>query len=407
MVAIRGQAQQFARQAWTTAGPNDLDSYQPAILALQVAELQRSAARLGTAYVAAFVASEMGAPVRVPAATAFQVGTAYSGSDLARALLGPMLGVKVDIREGKDRSVAFKEGQLRLEAVAGLATDAAAREAQRVAMELNPYVEAWRRAIKGTCDACLAATAEGTYAAPGTPLEIHPNCQCVAEPVVNRNGTVLKPSEPGGRPEGAILNELKQVGELDKIALRGYVNTEHWAVNEYLRYGRVNPEYLTYSVPAQKFTEKLLQGRIKFLDDILDHVQPLESPKTVFRGTDNYKDLKVGKVIRDKGYVSTSTKPSVEQFGRDRVILELPTGTRALDINLADDELRLDALRGEREWLLPRDSKFVVTKIEYLDQQGNNYRLLKTGEYQNTKTREKFAPVSVVIHRIVHARLKI
>jgi hypothetical protein len=40
MVAIRKQAQQLARQTWAEATVENLNGYQPAILAIQVGELQ-------------------------------------------------------------------------------------------------------------------------------------------------------------------------------------------------------------------------------------------------------------------------------------------------------------------------------------------------------------------------------
>ncbi len=184
LVAIRKQAQTLAKQTWAKIPSDSLDNYQPSVLGLQIAELQRGAARLGAAYVSAFVASELGEAPVPPVAVASQTGEAFGGRALGRALLGPMLGVKQAIGQGKDPAQALAEGGRELVKVVGLATDQAGREAQRVAMDLSPNIDDWRRAVKGTCDACLSATAEGTFVPAGEPLEIHPNCECVAEPNV-------------------------------------------------------------------------------------------------------------------------------------------------------------------------------------------------------------------------------
>jgi DNA-binding NarL/FixJ family response regulator len=78
---------------------------------------------------------------------------------------------------------------------------------------------------------------------------------------------------------------------------------------------------------------------------------------TVTRGLRefNLESLKVGGVITDKGYVSTSIGKGA--FGGTQLKIKVPKGSQALYV--AD----ISAYKKEKELLLPRDSQFKVTKI--------------------------------------------
>jgi hypothetical protein len=184
MIALRQRAKSEARKAWAQVDQANLDgTYPVGMLALSVSVLQRDAARLSAAYIQAFVSSELGRPIDVPLVDARQVGSARNGDELRKALRSPLIGVKVGIRDGKDVPAALAEGGRTLERIVGLATDTAAREALRLASDHSTHILGWRRAIRGTCGACMGAATSEMHPADGE-LDIHPNCACVAEPVV-------------------------------------------------------------------------------------------------------------------------------------------------------------------------------------------------------------------------------
>jgi hypothetical protein len=327
-----------------------------------------------------------------PVTTAFQAGQSFGGRNLARAMAQPMIAVKTDIGDGKDPAQALKEGRAKLVALTGLATDSAAREAQRVEMDLHPMVQGWRRAVKGTCDACLGL-ADSSTAPAGTPLEIHPNCECVSEPVVGPS--ILRPSEPGGREEGMFVNELGELTNEEMDALETYTGPGYTDMNRYLRWGdkKFTADELSY-LPSKIE----VKDNVKRLDKCFEKVQPLENTKIVYRGTEDYKGIEVGDTVTDKGFVSTTQALSeASNFGDDRVIIECPPGTRAIDIVTNNNELGFSNsayLNSEEEWLLPRGSRFVVTEIkkEYWD--GSNWTTMQPG-----------LPGSFRERRIVHMRL--
>lgn len=187
MLAIRNEAKAQARRVWRRIDVNDLDgTYHHALLALTITALQKEAARLSAGYLAAFLGSELDRTIRESPALALQAGTARSGKPLSKALRNPMIGVKVAIEDGKDPRLALLEGGRRLERVVGLATDTAARDALDRAQRNSRFVAGWRRAVRGTCGACMGLADESLRPA-GTPLEIHPECQCVSEAVAKND----------------------------------------------------------------------------------------------------------------------------------------------------------------------------------------------------------------------------
>lgn len=101
------------------------------------------------------------------------------------------------------------------------------------------------------------------------------------------------------------------------------------------------------------------------LDEAFNRVEALDEPALVFRGAKVkfQSKLRVGSVVEDFGYVSTSPSRSVAEkfvgFDSDLFEIVLPKGTKALDIN----EAAGSAYGSERELLLPRGTKFVIESI--------------------------------------------
>jgi hypothetical protein len=108
---------------------------------------------------------------------------------------------------------------------------------------------------------------------------------------------------------------------------------------------------------------------VKNLDSAFSKCPPLAEDITTYRGLPGGIKLKlveggVGTVIQDKGYVSTSkNKHTAESFGNGSYLyITSPKGTKVLDLNATLKQKSLH--KGEHEVLLPRGTRFKVTKIE-------------------------------------------
>ena len=167
MIALRNRGRAHARKTWAKVNPDNLDAtYDPGALVLNVWALQREAARLSAGYLAAFVASETGEKPKLPLVIGAAAGETRTGSILAKAFRTPLIGVKLEIKDGKDVRQAVREGGKQLEKTVGLAIDDATREALRLASEQSPDVVGFQRAVKGTCEACMGL-ADGSTLPPG------------------------------------------------------------------------------------------------------------------------------------------------------------------------------------------------------------------------------------------------
>lgn len=183
--ALVDGVQVLADHEWASLDFEDLSaSYQPLKerIAVGAARAQRQAVQVTAAYLSAFKSSELGRPQGVPTIDSSRyVGKSFGGRDLLDSLEHPVVAVLSAIGRGEPDPL----GQGRRALILNLDLDvkAAARAALQDAMVADDLIEGWRRAVAGTCGACLGASDESTLP-PGTPLNIHPNCECVSEPVV-------------------------------------------------------------------------------------------------------------------------------------------------------------------------------------------------------------------------------
>ncbi len=221
MIRLRKQGQREARRIWNGVSPDALDAtFNVGSLEMTVTTLQREAARLSSAYLASFVASELGEPERPPPLNVWD--KAFGGGDLRTALRSPVIKAKTLIGEGVEPREATNRARVVLVNDVGLFIDTAARESLRQGMVDDDRIEGYVRAIKGTCAAC-AGMAEASVAAPGTPLEIHPGCQCVAEPVT-------RPESPKAGGE-AIRGQLERWGNVEATEGQLAEAAETWTRN--------------------------------------------------------------------------------------------------------------------------------------------------------------------------------
>ncbi len=183
MLNIRREGERAARAVWGDVDPADLmGTYLVAPLATAVSALQRTGVLLSSAYVKAFIKSEIGKDILIPTPRGF-TGTSFADVEIRAALLRPVVLVKKLEAQGVPEGKAMMRGRNVLLRTVALATDSAVRDSLTKLYEKRPEVVGWQRAVAGTCDKCIGK-ADGSTLAAGTPLDIHPNCECVSEGVV-------------------------------------------------------------------------------------------------------------------------------------------------------------------------------------------------------------------------------
>jgi hypothetical protein len=146
-----------------------------------IGRAQATGARLSAAYLGAFVQTELGRPHRVSVSSADYASKSLGGADLRPTLDTVRVAILQAIRKGETDPLGT--GRSTLKGLVDLDVKAASRAALTDLMAKDPNVDEWRRSVTGTCAACLGSDTGNLPA--GTPLNVHPNCECVAEPVVN------------------------------------------------------------------------------------------------------------------------------------------------------------------------------------------------------------------------------
>jgi hypothetical protein len=353
MVRLRQQGQREAKRIWNGVDPDDLDAtFNLGTLELTVTTLQREAARLSSAYLSTFIASELGEPERPPALSVWD--KAFGGGDLREALRSAVIKTKVAIGEGDDPREATNRNRIVLVNDVGLFIDTAARESLRQGMEMDERIVGYQRALKGTCGACAGNVAvETSVELPSIPLRIHPNCQCVTEPVVQpRRG---RPSET---QQAAIQWYETGYGVEDMTALRV-------ASGDITKLGAE------------------AQARVRNLTNVID--ANTERAPTLYRVVDNAKlpaEIRTalfgrGREFRDWGLNATSANEqfpatwirSLAEVGnrvKKPVIFRI-NGGRGMDVEKLAKRLGWEidegpgAGAGVKEWWLRPGTKYRVT----------------------------------------------
>lgn len=149
-----------------------------------ITEMQRANARLAAGYLAGFITVETGkrtAPTGTSAATV--VGVSQAGKPLADALVSSLIATKVAIKNGHDLEAAMTIGRDIAIRSTGEDVINAARATIASGIRQDSRIVGWRRVTGGGCGACLAS-ASGAIFPDDADMEIHPSCQCSAEPVV-------------------------------------------------------------------------------------------------------------------------------------------------------------------------------------------------------------------------------
>lgn len=186
LITLSDRMGAYTAQQWRTVTLDDLDRSHAAWLAALVPALeqaQRAGTLLTAAYLAAFVASELGQAtpdVRQPDPN--RAFGAADGQPLDVPLGKTLIGVKAALKAGKSPAEALAEQQHRAERLAVSATMAAPRRVLAEEIASDSRIVGWRRVTRGGCGACLALAAQGYTDT--EPLKVHDHCHCTAEPVI-------------------------------------------------------------------------------------------------------------------------------------------------------------------------------------------------------------------------------
>jgi hypothetical protein len=205
LFGIRSLLERRAESLWPTIdGLDDFTWTNKAAAATQNA--QREAVALTGAYLTAFLSSEVGTRTRGPILdTRRYSGLSRDGRNLRDSLRSPMIGVRFKLKEGATPEEALAYGLNRAKRMVSVDYDHAHRTALLDGLAADERFAGWQRAVTGTCGACAGDIAvEVSTNLPSIPLQVHPNCQCVTEPVVTAK-------TPRGAGE-AIAGQLRRWG---------------------------------------------------------------------------------------------------------------------------------------------------------------------------------------------------
>jgi hypothetical protein len=183
-------------------------------MAAATQQAQKDAVGATGAYLSAFLTSEVGHRTRGPILdTRRYSGLSRDGRPLTEALRSPMIGVRLKLKEGATPQEALAYGLNRAKRMVSVDYDHAHRTALLDGLAADERFAGWQRAVTGTCGACAGDIAvEVSTNLPSTPLQVHPNCQCVTEPVVRPKSLVQKVLPPAY--EGPVDEALSAVDDL-------------------------------------------------------------------------------------------------------------------------------------------------------------------------------------------------
>jgi hypothetical protein len=335
--------------AWLGMDWDDLrGSYEPVKARTEKAirRAQTAAVRLTAGYLGAYLTSELGERVAAPKIRSQDyVGKSFGGLDLTESLQKPLISLLTANKQGKPDPMGV--GLSALLVNVDLDVKQAARQALADTIEADDRVEGWQRAVRGTCGACAAA-AVGLLG-PTAAFKVHPNCQCVQEPLVSK--AVEEPLE-GDEAEDYLKEwQSRYVGELPpEVAgsLSHYQGDGYLSINKALRTDTVG-----------------LGGEVDEHVENLDYLMTaIGKPIKAFRGIGSRRPEEygfvVGKTVTDRAFASLSTDESIgTNWAKTSVYAVIDPETKGAWV---DGVLGVDF--GEAELLLERGTRWVVERID-------------------------------------------
>jgi hypothetical protein len=279
-------------------------------------------------------------------------GTSFDEVKLRFALWRPVIVVQQLLEQGVSTVEAMRRGRDALLRSVSLATDGAVRDSLQKLYDKQPEIVGWKRAVKGTCDICMGA-ADGSVLPAGTPLEIHPSCECVSEAVVK------VPTRAPGDTMPSINGVVRKNPPLDPATFEPYRTTTYREINQYLR-GAIDEE-----VPQ-------LNALIEKMDGFFSKVPATTQATRAYRGLghkleDIFPELQgqdlVGKVVDELGFSSTTgARDIAESFTLapstgDLLELTIRPGVRGV----------VTSGKGYAEAILERDLSYRITGVRMED----------------------------------------
>jgi len=198
--ALQDAAAAVVRIGWRRLQAAELEATYESWLttvASAVTATQLRAVALSGGYLSAFLTSELGRAADAPSVAPQEpyAGISRDGRAVRDAYRSPLIAVLARLKRGEPLDRALAVGQRRALFMVGLDIDHAAQGSLFDGMAGDDRFSGWRRAVRGTCGACLADTR--SYARDvGEPMRRHPHCQCIAEPGVR--GVLERHRRPSG-----------------------------------------------------------------------------------------------------------------------------------------------------------------------------------------------------------------
>jgi hypothetical protein len=185
LLDLRARTAHLAASAWMALSLRDLDaSYGRwrSLVGAAVEGVKRQGVTLSDAYLATYVAAELGTHPQLQGLDPSPFVDTVDGRSLADALTPPLFTVKRALAEG--RQDALRLGLVRATRVVSEEVLDAPRRALGDLMANEDRVDGWKRVIGANpCGACLAQ-ADGRVHEPTDAFHRHGHCRCVREPVV-------------------------------------------------------------------------------------------------------------------------------------------------------------------------------------------------------------------------------
>ena len=132
-------------------------------------------------------------------------------------------------------------------------------------------------------------------------------------------------------------------------SISAYTLTAFNTINKYLRKNRK-------SIPDDDVGR--IKTNVKNIDDFIDSRPPTIKPFKVYRSRGRDLDHKVGDIVTDDAYGSTTTRKDNIGFGDVSYDITIPTGSKVGPV------VEMSSFASESEILLPRGYRLMITKID-------------------------------------------
>lgn len=147
-----------------------------------IAIAQENAAHLAMGFLRAYERSEITrGEIEQPE---IEGGYTRDGRPLGAAMGAIPAKVYLALKQGQSVSKALAYGRYAARRFVETEVIDAADNVLHEQIIAHPQITGWRWKSRGTCGGCLAMDS-GRTLPPGTPLNRHPNCRCISEPVFN------------------------------------------------------------------------------------------------------------------------------------------------------------------------------------------------------------------------------